>query len=497
MKPQFDKIETGCRAYIGNSQTVTETFLGIKDAQDIRVLTVCAEPTSVTGENLSGEARYAGKLNIKTVITDGDGNISGHSFTADFGGTFVNAAVSPDVKLTFQPYVVDTSYKAESGGIYVKCVVETRVYSNDRDEQDVVTGCEDINCKTCEVETAEQKAAVCSSFVVSDEVEVKHRIGKILMAQSAAVLTSAVCGDDSVTVKGNIYTCVTYQAGESDIKSVMTETPFEEELAAEGSDVDCVARAKVESADTKIRVEIAEEGDNKTFTAETTLTVTVKCYLARKQTVVTDAFSMADELELVSRTFTDCLPCDYFAFTKNVSGTAESDGRPDVDEILCVSCPRVNIVGCRSEGRVTTVEGIVTGTLLYLGEEAINSIDFEIPFVTDSDCPDAAVCGVVNAAVSQVSAKLVRGSVNVDASVRIGVGCDRVNRFTAVTEINVIGARQNCGCAIEVVSLRQGTTEWDLQKMTGLTMDEIKACNPDLVLPAEKDCKALIYRQIK
>lgn len=495
MKPQIEKIETGCRKFLGSAQTVTETFLNVKDAGEIKVLTINARPYSVTGENLSGEAEYNGKLGIKAIVADADGNVSGLSYTADFGGTFKNAAVSPDVRLDFAPFVVDLSYKTD-GGVYVRCVVETRFYSENRQCADVLGGCDGVECLMKNVETARLKASADTSFAVSDEIEVKHRIGKILMAQSDAVISSAESGDGLVKVKGCVYTCVTYQAGESDIRSVMAETPFDEELPAEGCSADCAVRAAVGGVNTRIRMEIAEEGENRTFTAEMTVSVSVRCFDTVSVDVVSDAFSVSDELEIVSETFTDCVPRDYFVVAGNAGGTAEKDGAP-VDEILCVTNPAVNVVGCRTDDGVVTLEGVVSGTLIYLGEENVGSLDFEIPFVTDGDCSDGCVCEAACAAVTQMNARLIRGAVNIDAAVKIGVGCDSVCRFSAVREINAVGERQNCGCAIEVINVGAGMTEWDLRKLTGLGIDEIKACNPDLRLPSDGGQKAVVYRQIK
>lgn len=497
MKPQIDKIQTDCRKFLGNSQTVVEAQLAAKDAETVSVLAICADPYVISGESLSGEVVYAGKVNVKAIIMDNDENPASLNYNVDFANKFENDCIAPDVKLEFNSCAVDVSYKTEGNVIFVRCVVETRIYAQIKRNAEVLTDCQDVNCKTNLVELSVEKCSVNTNFTVVDEVEVKHKIGKILLAESNAVVSAIKCGDDTVTVKGSVYTCVTYQTGEKNIKSVVIDTPFNEEISADGATCDCVATARVSVRNTKLHMEVVEDEDNRSFTVETELCLNAICHENQNLQVVTDAFSLTEEINVISDTFENCMPQNYFCFTQKIDGIAETDGKAAVDEILCTTNPKVVAVNNRCNDGTLTVEGILCGNLLYLSEEKIASLDFEIPFVSETDCNCDSICDVVNAAVVEISAKVIRGAVNIDAVVKFGVNCYTTQKFTAVCDIEVLGERQHSGCAIEVLTGKQGMTAWDLQKYLGIAESDIMACNPDLTLPLDRDRKILIYRQIK
>lgn len=497
MKPQIDKIQTCCRKFLGNSQTVVEAQLNAKDAETVSVLAISADPCVISGDSLSGEVVYAGKVNIKAIICDNDENPASLNYNVDFANKFENENITPDVKLDFESCAVDVSYKTEGNTVSVRCVVETKIYAQIKRSADILTDCQDVNCKTDSVNLCVESSSVNANFTVVDEVEVKHKIGKILLAESNAVLSSVKCGDDVVTAKGSVYTCVTYQTGENNIKSVVIDTPFNEEISADGATCDCIATARLSVKNTKLHMEVVEDEDNRSFTIETELCLNAVCSANQNLQVVTDAFSLTEEINVISDTFENCMPQNYFCFTQKIDGIAETDGKAAVDEILCTTNPKVVAVNNRCNDGTLTVEGILCGNLLYLSEEKIASLDFEIPFVSETDCNCDSICDVVNAAVVEISAKVIRGAVNIDAVVKFGVNCYTTQKFTAVCDIEVLGERQHSGCAIEVLTGKQGMTAWDLQKYLGIAESDIMACNPDLTLPLEKDRKILIYRQIK
>ena len=497
MKPQIDKIQTGCRKFLGNSQTVVEAQLSAKDAEAVSVLAISADPCVTSGESLSGEVFYAGKVNVKAIICDNDENPASLNYNVDFSNKFESEYITPDVKLDFTSCAVDVSYKTEGNNVLVRCVVETKIYASLKRDADVMTDCQDVSCKTENVEICVEKANINANFTVVDEIEVKHKIGKILLAESNAVLSSVKCGEDCITVKGNVFTCVTYQTGEKNIKSVVIDTPFNEEISADGASGDCTPTARITVKNTKLHMEIVEDEDNRTFTVETELCLNAVCCADKNLQVVADAFSLTEEIKIISDTFETCKPQNYFCFTQKIDGVAETEGKPAVDEILCTTNPKIVVVNSRCNSGSLTVEGILCGSVLYLSEEKISSLDFEIPFVSEADCNCDSMCDVVNAAVTEISAKVIRGAVSIVATAKFGVNCYSAQKFAAVCDIEVLGERQHSGCAIEVLTGKQGMTAWDLQKYLGIAESDIMACNPDLTLPLTQDRKILIYRQIK
>ena len=496
MTPQIDKAELECLKYLGNSQTVVEAQLTARDAETVKILALNADANVTSSECLAGEVLYGGKLTVKALIRDGDDNVAGLNYNVDFNNKFCNAEISPDVKLNFFPVVVDISGKVSGNVIKVKCVVETKIYACVKNEVDLLSSCDELMLKTDVIDTAVRKCTLDKTFSVVDEVELKEKIGKILSADSKAVLSSVSAKGGVVTANGNLYTCVTYLTGEKDvIRSSIVNTSFEEEFSADCDDKSVIT-AFAEAKNVKIHMEISEDGDNRGFTLSCDVNVKIKCSEIVSRDIVTDAFSFTHNIEKKTTTFDNCVPQNYFMFTYKADGIIELENKNDVDEILCVTNPRVISVGSKVNGGYVSAEGILSGTLLFLNDGRVDSAEFEVPFVFDIPCV-CQNCIIWDGAVCEISAKVIRGEVNVDAKVKFGVNCQDVTSVCAVSDVVMLDEKQNCGCAIEVVTGKKGMSSWDLQKFLSAPESEILSCNEGLSFPLEKDRKILIYRQIK
>lgn len=494
MKPQTEKIRTTKRKYLGSTQCVAEARLVAKDAEKVQALFVDARPVITSAENLTGQTSYGGRLTVRAIIVDEDESLCGLNYGVDFGGKFQNELISPDVKLDLAAYAAETTSKTEGNVVLVRCVIETKVFAQATKDADVMTSCEGLNCKTVERQTAEQCADVVHSFTVAEETEVKHRIGKILFADSTAVLTSTKCQGGVLKARGTVFGNVTYQTGERNVRSVLVETPFDEEIAADGCTDDAVICAEVTVKNTKLHIEIAEDEDNRSFTLESQLEIKAQCFATSSKQVVEDAFSLTDELDMAKEEYCTCIPQDSFCFNAKAEGVAEISS---VDEVLCVCAPKAEITGWRDEGMTLCAEGIMSGGIIFLSGEKLCAAPFEIPFEATADCGKAGVCGKAYAAVSEVSAKVIRGEVNVEASLKVCAVRFEENAFCAVRDVDIIGAAKTDGCALELVTGKKGMTLWDLQKLLRIEEKDIFACNPGLTLPLECDRKILLYRQIK
>ena len=277
MTPQIDKAELECLKYLGNSQTVVEAQLTARDAETVKILALNADANVTSSECLAGEVLYGGKLTLKALIRDGDDNVAGLNYNVDFNNKFSNAEISPDVKLNFFPVVVDISGKVSGNVIKVKCVVETKIYACVKNEVDLLSSCDELMLKTDVIDTAVRKCTLDKTFSVVDEVELKEKIGKILSADSKAVLSSVSAKGGVVTANGNLYTCVTYLTGEKDvIRSSIVNTSFEEEFSADCDDKSVIT-AFAEAKNVKIHMEISEDGDNRGFTLSCDVNVKIKC----------------------------------------------------------------------------------------------------------------------------------------------------------------------------------------------------------------------------
>lgn len=492
MKPQIEKIPSLQRVLLGECRTVAEVRLVAKESQQIKILGICADATVVSAECLSQEILFGGKLNVKAVVEDNEGDIASLNYANDFADKFKNSLITADTKADMLCEVVDLTYSVQDNAINAKCVVLCRVFALICNECDVLTECEGLLVKTQNALLCEQRAGLKQDFSITDEVELKHEAKKILLAETTGVINSLVCEGGVVTAKGEFFSCVTYMSDDSDICSVVVKTPFEEEFSVQNADENCVAFGYINVKNTKVCIEMSEE-ISKEFSLEITAQLVANVVKTQEKTFVCDAFSLQSYTQVDNATLHACCIKDSFCHEINADAIAEVDG---VDEVLCVANPRATVQKTNMADSVLCVGGVVCANLLFVADDKIMSCPLKLPFETKVQTDADFVCEVSNVCVTQISAKVVRGAISVDFGLKFGINCFECKKYVAVSGVKVLGEKQSDDCGIEILVGKKGMTAWELQKYLGTSHEDLLACNPDLVLPLQEDKKILVYRKI-
>ena len=160
MKPQIEKVSVCERVFLGECRTVADVQLVAKECENVSVLCLSADAVALNSESLSGEILFDGKVLVKAIVKDDDGNLASLNYGIDFADKFVCNNVRADVKAETCCQVADVSYKVESNVIYAKCVLVTKFFALVFDEQDLIVDCGDL-------QTKKQNAVFCSQKVVA------------------------------------------------------------------------------------------------------------------------------------------------------------------------------------------------------------------------------------------------------------------------------------------------------------------------------------------
>jgi len=492
MKPQIEKMPVLQRVFLGECRTVVEVRLVAKESQEISVLGICADATVLSAECLSQEILFDGKLNVKAIVQDNEGNIASLNYANDFADKFKNNVITADTRADMPCEVVDLTYTLQDNVINAKCVVVCRVFALICDECDVLTDCDDLLVKKQNALLCERKTSIKQDFTVVDEVELKHDLSKILLAETAGVVTSLECEDGVVTAKGEFFTCVTYMRDDRDIRSMVVKTPFEEEFSASNADDGCVAFGCVKTKNTKVRVEMSEES-SKEFSLEISAQLVANVIKTSEKSFVCDAFSLQNHTQLSNKTLNTCCLKEYLCHETGADAVVKVDG---VDEVLCITNSSINLQKTNQIDSTLFVGGVVSANLLFVSEEKVLSCPLQLPFETKVQTGADLTCEISNACVTQICAKVVRGAINVDFGLKFGINCFECKKYVATADVQLLGEKQNDDCGIEILVGKKGMTAWDLQKHLGTSHEDLLACNPNLVLPLEQDKKILVYRKI-
>ena len=493
MKPQIEKVSVCERVYLGECRTVADIQLVAKECEKVTVLCLSADAVVLNLESLSGEVLFDGKVFAKAVVKDDDGNLASLNYGVDFADKFICNNVRADVKAETFCQVEDVSFRVESNVIYAKCVLITKFFGFLFDEHDLLVDCDGLQTKTQNAVFCSQKVVAKKDFSVVDEVELRHDITKILLAQTNGVVSGVKCEDDVVTVKGDFFTCVTYIRDDNDICSTIVQTPFEEEISAPGADKDSVCLASLQQKGTRVSMELSQDR-TKEFSMEISAQLCLSVFKNQNTTFVQDAFSMDYNVDLQTKNLQTCLPKEYVTHTCVADGVVEVQG---VDEILCITNPKVQMASQAFSNGTYDLRGIVCADLFFVSEEKVLSTSVEIPFETKIETGSNFACELSAVCVTQIYAKVVRGAVSVEAGLKFGAKCFDIEKCVAICNATLLDKKVDDGCAIEVLTGKKGMTLWDVQKYLGMSQQDLLVCNPDLQLPLQQDKKIVVYRKIK
>jgi hypothetical protein len=392
-----------------------------------------------------------------------------------------------------------TPSETEGSSVMVRCALETAIFADLVHTTECVTH--------CEIRHKKEPVGVCSllfsqekSFTAIHEATTKFNIGKVLTADGKAVVSSLIPDDGFVTVRGEAYVTVTFQTAGREFETMVVEIPFSEEISAKGCTNEAILRAGASVKNTKLHMEVKEGEDNRSFTAECEVIVSLKGYRAFEKDVVVDAFCFENDYNLVGESFSSSFPNNYFAQPHKVEGTLHMGDLAKPDQVYCCACPKVVVIGCSAYENEIVVEGILSGNLLYSEEEKLNSTSFEVPFVSNVERSAMSAQSQVScdAIVTDFVIKMSKNSTaEITAGVKFGFNSFHDRTGFVIRDLIHTGKKETTGCAIETLSVKKGMTMWDMEKFLSLNGDEIMKCNPGLTLPLEDDRKVLVYRQLK
>ena len=271
------------------------------------------------------------------------------------------------------------------------------------------------------------------------------------------------------------------------------QTPFEEEISVSGVDKDFICFACLQPKGTRVSIELSQDR-TKEFSMEILAQLCLSVFQNKNTTYVQDAFSMEYNVDLQSKNLQTCLPKEYVTHTCAADGVVDVQG---VDEILCITNPKVQMTSQTFANGVYDLHGVVCADLFFVSEEKVLSADVEIPFETKVQTGSNFACELSTACVTQIYAKVVRGAVSVEAGLKFGANCFDIQKCVAICNATMLDKKVDDGCAIEVLTGKKGMTLWDVQKYLGMSHEDLLVCNPDLQLPLQQDKKIVVYRKIK
>ena len=371
-QPQIDRISADAFVpFCAKSQTALGVKLNAREDID-KVLCLTADPTVTSYEINNEEVSVNGRCSLKLLVNDASG-LNGLSYNADFVDK-IACAVDKSAKLFFTAKPVDVKYSVHGNVIDIDVLVEITVKAVSPCECDVLTGGEGILTKTCSINT--NKLLKCDNFnyTVEQDLNVDEGIGKILFAESSLDVEDYSLTDEVLKVSGNVNVGVVFLTEENKLVGKNYSVPFSTDLDAEGYGGADAVTLNGSVVATKIRIEMAEDGVNQTFTAQITLAFEVCGFKRGQQECVCDAYSVSNNLDLTSVVVKSSMPSGRYVCLGDTEQVAPLDTEiGNVERFVTLCGVRLSLVSTSMAEGACAVEGLLSATAVY--ETQDNKID--------------------------------------------------------------------------------------------------------------------------
>lgn len=492
------------------TQATVETEVALPGGlrEEAKVYYADAQATVDGGEVTGSRVSADGRVTFHVLYAQGDlTHVKALEATADFSQSLPlqDDAVSAAVRLTPRADVQHVTARAMNGRLLLRAIVLLsaeaalpRTVSFVRDME----GDGDIQrlTQTLSVQRAvgegEGQTLLRDEFELSDVLQIKNTLYATAQAQVEDIL-GAGGADGKATVTGTITVEACHTSDMPGRPLVYTRhlMPFEQAVALSGTLGDALA-ANSTVRDVAVLSQ-ENEGGGRIMRAEVQLLTRISAVETEEMTVLEDVFTTEGEsIETMTQ------EVSFRSGTVNEQA-AESgrtvlllpDGSPRVKTALLGFARPILVKAEKLNGKLT-VDGILTASLIYLTDDSDIPVSFEqenpfhAVFATGADPADA-----LTLTVSQVEPSPITGD-RVEFKYILHLSAQGVRKRSSqvITDAGETQSAPTEG-GVTLCFVQPGETLWDIAKRYRVTMDALRALNPDLPAAPDAGAPVIAYKR--
>ncbi len=488
---QYSNLTCVSRRYVGKIQTAQNMRISVKT--DIaEVLSVGVDNAVSSYEVSGGAVSFYGKTNVRFLYSDGT-TVCGQNFNADFSAEISDPLLDADSKLTFDIDTLEVDTETNANTATVSVLLEICAYAYVTETTPYLCESEEAFCRMESVEYLASADIFDLSAVIDEELTATRQIDTVLLAESSMAAEEYTLREGVLHLNGTACVRLTY-ISEGNVITDTLPFKFDRELDAAGIDTDSQLRITLIPKNTKVRLDLAEEGTNNVFTAEIAVCVRTEATKVGVCDAVCDAYKSDGDFVFERRSLTTTLPCGSAVVRRRIGASLPlTDGRTPVTAVNISA----HVTKCTSMERQAEVQGVVTATALYATAEGTKSQLLEIPF-SETLPVDYLMPQCVSRATVSVSEFSVKGSgtLQAEAELCFTVESDRDIPLTVIVSAEEQPFDKAASPAIEVCLAHKGETLWQLCKGLHMSEEDLLAANPDITNPLQSDTKIVVFNKI-
>lgn len=465
----------------------SQSQVEIKFAQDIGEVLVASPHVSLnSAEVSSGRVSFGGRIILTIVYIDGDGKLCRMQKGAEFSHYADDDCLAPSQRADCALSCERLKLKRE-GSQYIAAVVlgaDIDVY--DSAERSFIT---DIDGAVCLKDSGSMYTLVNFSGESEVEDEFLCVADDVLAPSAEALVLNCTVGSGVAEVSGEIYLSL-LAVRDSKPVALSRVIPFKCEVACDEGLLNRRACCRADVKSLSINCKVNEEKSKCGVQMSATLAFSGHFYEEEQITLVSDAFSKTNKLELGFGEESVQLDTDIKIFTEKTSGLCATKAKLDY---TCAFLAAVE-PGAEYARTADGVEGAITATLLYEQGGELKSTEINMPFTLPLAGLSSA-CKQLKVAVCGLSLRQrAEGECEGEVTLKIcGFDGETKNlKYLTGAECGAEIAEE--GCAVSVYLPAAGDGLWETAKRLSETPDNLVAANPDLKFPLTGKERILVFR---
>ena len=492
-----EKLNIATKSKLATTQVTTSLAVDVDDGKITKVLTLCARPKITSIQTDNGQVKFDGNVIYDMLVVTSDSQILPLSKEAPFSQVVENAGVSIGDNITILPEVQEVSSEFRGEELFVSSTANFALYIVKQNEQISLCGnLDDVFTKTEEQSYTALVRSISSEFSLPLSFAKDGKIGSILCLKNMASIKSILPSSDYFAVSGEVYTTIVYMSQDGTVRSTFKETPFSEEVEAQGTTKDSIVQALL-----SVPSYAVQEGDN-AFDITLNLSLEANVYEPKTFECVLDAYSLKNDVNLTTSSFAQNTFLSTIQVEDNLlTNFALEEGMAPIDKILATVPTNVTITSQIVKNGEILLEGIATINMIYYSEDEdgnkiLSSIDIDVPYSVPFVASELKEQDLVTAQIDigDINIKSRHGrelEILIELYATLNISRDIVG--VATTELTLGEIKPAKDCALEIYLVREGDTLWDIAKKLNISMSELSSQNPQLSLELKPGDKVVAY----
>ena len=329
---------------------------------------------------------------------------------------------------------------------------------------------DDYVCNTKTVAIKHLNATANTKFVLTENIDMPNAQG-ILNVDAYSKIKSVYCAIDQVTIEGEVDLKILYVTAEG-TATINKALDFKQEVACLGAVSDNSAYAYINVSSVNATLEMGEKTN---LVLALGVNAVVDAYSLKEFNVVADLFSLTKEINTV----VDCVNYTNYKASKFYADTIVSNVNLEnynVDEIVALLSPIVQVSQYKLSNNEILLEGIVNATLIYKNNEVeqTESILVACPFISkvDTDLTGVIDCVSINANINSVK---IRSGKEIEVMLDLFVGAinNQEDYFEYVKNIDEVSEKQQLNSAITIYVTKENETLFNVAKALNVSPEVI------------------------